>query len=135
VVPWGASPKRSEITLFAASIISKEGDMLPLTKQERRVILFLMVVVLSGTGINYVRKQSVFLRTIFCINASCGKVNINTADKEMLKEIPGIGDTLAQRIIDFRAENGRFEGIDGLRKVKGLNGARYDRIKEAITAE
>jgi competence ComEA-like helix-hairpin-helix protein len=94
-----------------------------------------MVVVLSGTGINYVRKQSAPLRSIFCINASYGKVNINTADKEMLKEIPGIGDTIAQRIIDFRAENGRFVDTDGLRKVKGLNGARYDRIKETITAE
>jgi competence ComEA-like helix-hairpin-helix protein len=94
-----------------------------------------MVVVLSGTGINYVRKQSAPLRAIFCINASYGKININTADKEMLKEIPGIGDTIAQRIIDFRAENGKFEDTDGLRKVKGLSGARHDRIKETITVE
>jgi len=94
-----------------------------------------MIVILSGTTINYVRKQSVSLSAVLCFNDSYGKVNINTADKEMLKEIPGIGDTIAQRIIDFRAENGRFNEIGGLRKVKGLNGARYERIKEAITAE
>jgi competence ComEA-like helix-hairpin-helix protein len=109
--------------------------MLPFTKQERGVILFLMAVILSGTGINYVKKQSDPLRAVFCFNDSYGKININTADKEILKEIPGIGDTLAQRIIDFRGGNGKFEEIEGLRKVKGLNGARYERIKDTITAE
>jgi competence ComEA-like helix-hairpin-helix protein len=109
--------------------------MLPLTKQERRAALFIMVVFLVGTAINYLGKQCAPLRAVFKFDPSYGKININTADKEMLKEIPGIGDTIAQRIINFRAENGRFTEIDMLRRVKGLNGARYERIKDAVFVE
>jgi competence ComEA-like helix-hairpin-helix protein len=109
--------------------------MLPITKQERRVVLFIMVVFLAGTAINYLGKQSVRIRAVFRFDPSYGKIDINCADKEMLKDIPGIGDTLAQRIIDFRAENGRYTQIEELRKVKGLNGSRYDRIKGTIYIE
>jgi competence ComEA-like helix-hairpin-helix protein len=109
--------------------------MIPLTKQERQMAVFLMSVVLAGIGISYVKKQSVPLRAVFCFDQSYGKININDADKEMMKEIPGVGDTIAQRIIDYRGSNGRFGDIEALRNVKGLNGSRFDRIKEAVCVQ
>ncbi|MFA5100389.1 MAG: ComEA family DNA-binding protein [Candidatus Omnitrophota bacterium] len=109
--------------------------MISLTRQERRVVLFLMIVVLSGTAIDYVRKQCAPLRAAFCLEESYGKININSADKEAMKEISGIGDTIAQRIIDYRRANGPFDDIEDLRNVKGLEGSRYERIKEAICVE
>jgi competence ComEA-like helix-hairpin-helix protein len=109
--------------------------ILPLTKQERRVVLFLVIVILSGTGIDYARKQCAPLRAAFCFDPSYGKININTADKEMMKDIPGIGDIIAQRIIEYRGVNGPFDSIGALRKVKGLAGSRYGRIKEMICVE
>lgn len=60
------------------------------------------------------------------------KVNINLADKSALKEIPGIGDKMAERIIACRDQNGRFSAIDDLRKVKGLGKAKLNKIKEFI---
>lgn len=109
--------------------------MLPLTKQERRVVMFLMIVILSGTGIDYARKQCVPVRTAFCLDPSYGKININAADKEAMKDIPGIGDILAQRIIEYRGVNGPFADIEAVRKVKGLAGSRYDLIKTLICVE
>ncbi|MCU0651091.1 MAG: helix-hairpin-helix domain-containing protein [Candidatus Omnitrophica bacterium] len=109
--------------------------MLALTKQEREVALFIIVVFLAGTAINYIGKQSASMRVVFKFDPSYGKVNINTADKDILKEIPGVGDTLAQRIIDFRAENGRFAQIDDLSKIKGFKGARFERVKDSISVE
>ena len=109
--------------------------MLPLTRQERQMAVFLMSVVLAGVGISYMKKQSMLLRAVFCFDQAYGKVNINVADKEMMKDIPGVGDTIAQRIIDYRGTNGQFCDIESLRNVKGLNGSRFDKIKEAVCVE
>ena len=45
-----------------------------------------------------------------------GQININTADKELLKTLDGIGENIAQRIIDYRTENGGFENIEDIMK-------------------
>lgn len=61
------------------------------------------------------------------------KVNINTADKEVLAELDGIGDTIAQRIIDYRNENGGFKSTDDLMNVNGIGKQKYELIKDSIT--
>lgn len=61
------------------------------------------------------------------------KVNINTADKEALAELDGIGDTIAQRIIDYRNENGGFKSTDDLMNVNGIGKQKYELIKDSIT--
>jgi len=98
-------------------------------------VLFLTVVLLSGLGIDYARKRCAPLRATLCLDTSYGKININAADKEIMTEIPGIGNIIAQRIIEYRGVNGPFSDIETLRKVKGLSGSRYDRIKGTICVE
>ncbi|HOU35649.1 MAG TPA: ComEA family DNA-binding protein [Candidatus Omnitrophota bacterium] len=109
--------------------------MLPLTRQERRVAVFLFIVILAGAAMNYAQKRSRQLRPVFCFDQSYGKININTADAEMLREIPGVGRAIAQRIIDHRMLNGPFMDIEELRRVKGLNGSRFERLKDAVCLE
>lgn len=59
------------------------------------------------------------------------KVNINTASKEKLEALPGIGPDKAQAIIDGRP----YKKTDDLMKVKGIKGGTYDKIKEHIMVE
>ena len=61
------------------------------------------------------------------------KVNINTATQDELDSLPGIGPSLAERIINYREENGNFKSTDELQNVKGIGDAKYADIKDRIT--
>ena len=60
-------------------------------------------------------------------------VNINTASKKELDALPGIGETLAQRIIDYRSANGPFSTVDELTKVKGIGVKTLEKLKPYAT--
>jgi len=63
-------------------------------------------------------------------------ININTASAAELDTLPKIGPTLAQRIIDYREQNGRFQQIEDITNVTGLGdvgGPTWDKIKDLIT--
>ena len=59
-------------------------------------------------------------------------VNINTAIEQELEKIPGIGSTIAKRIVNYRNENGKYKSIDDLKNVSGIGESKYNKIKEYI---
>lgn len=61
------------------------------------------------------------------------KVNINTASKENLMSLSGIGEAKAQKIIDYRNENGLFTSIEQIKNVNGISEKVFEQIKEFIT--
>lgn len=61
------------------------------------------------------------------------RININTADLELLITLPGIGDILAQRIIDYRAEYGSFLATEDIMNVSGIKESIYEQVKDLIT--
>jgi competence protein ComEA len=60
-------------------------------------------------------------------------VNINTATKEELSTLQGIGEKRAQDIIDYRTKNGPFKSIDDLEKVPGIGPGRMKQIRSQIS--
>lgn len=60
-------------------------------------------------------------------------VNINTATIDELQEIPGIGESTAQKIITYRKENGKFTKIEDLKNVSGIGEAKFNQMKEYIS--
>ena len=61
------------------------------------------------------------------------KININTASKEELMTLSGIGEVIAQRIIDYREEHGKFNAVEEIKNVTGIGEARFNNIKDQIT--
>ena len=62
-----------------------------------------------------------------------GLVNVNSAIATELEELPGIGEVIAQRIIDYRTENGPFATVDELLDVSGIGDATLESIRELVT--
>jgi len=62
-------------------------------------------------------------------------ININTASKEMLMQLPGIGEEYAERIILFREDHGPFESVEQLVKVRGIGKKSLERIRPYLTVD
>ena len=60
-------------------------------------------------------------------------VNLNTATRDELVALPGIGPAKAQAILDYRAQHGGFRSIDELKEVKGIGAKRYEKLKAELT--
>ncbi len=61
------------------------------------------------------------------------KIDLNRAEAWLLEALPGIGETRAQAIINYRHQNGPFNNINELIKVEGIGTATYEKIKDLIT--
>ncbi|GAA2625467.1 hypothetical protein GCM10010399_66120 [Dactylosporangium fulvum] len=65
--------------------------------------------------------------------AGPGLVNLNTASTTELQTLPGIGEVLAQRIVEYRDAHGGFRAVADLRKVEGIGDAKFQQLKDRVT--
>lgn len=114
--------------------------MFCITHQERKVLLFIGFLILIGsllriyqinTSRDAARKEPGTYRDL----AERGgfSVNINKASPKEMEGVPGIGGVIARRIEEYRSQNGRFENLEDLKKVKGIGDKKADKIKSYIT--
>jgi len=85
----------------------------------------------GGTADNYDSSQ--FELIVIQPNEATQKIDINRADAWLLKALPGVGETKAQAIIEYRTENGLFRNINELLNVEGIGQGVFNSIKDLIT--
>ena len=117
-----------------------------MSTKEKIIIIFLVSAAIAGTGIAYLNKlphEKIRVEPISYDKASeeaCLAIlqkriiNINTAGPEALTSIPGIGPSLARRIIEYRQKNGPFTSAEGLIKVRGIGPKKFQSLKQYIRA-
>ncbi len=65
-----------------------------------------------------------------------GKINLNTATAQQLSDgLKGVGDALAQRIVAYREQHGKFRSVDELKNVSGIGEKKLEAIRGSITVE
>lgn len=80
------------------------------------------------------KKLTLALLICFALSGlAAAAVNINTATKEELMTLKGVGDKRAQEIIDYRKKNGNFKSIDDLEKVPGIGPGLMKQIRSEVT--
>ena len=62
-----------------------------------------------------------------------GRININTASKEELMTLPGVGESKANGIVEYRSSNGKFKALEELMNVEGIKDGVFNKIKDKIT--
>lgn len=135
-------------------VFARLNSFFSLTKQERTVVIFLVVSLLVGNSVLFLkRRRRYFAKEIvtserLALDELIEKSNslrkagreylqmdINVATVEELVLLPGIGRATARKIIDYRNRFGLFSTPEDIMKVKGIGRRKYHNIRESITVK
>ena len=117
-----------------------------------KAVTFLVILILAGTGFWGLRRfaPAMFLgkpdliavpneeqrqATEPLVPDKPALLNINTASAEELQTLPNIGERMAQRIVDYRTQHGKFDRVDALQNVKGIGAKTLEKLRPFIDAK
>ncbi len=89
------------------------------TKRFFATTLAVAIAVIAAAGTTYAAPQA--------------KVDINAASVEQLKELPGVGNALATRIVEYRESSGGFQSPEELMNVKGIGEKSFLKLRDHIS--
>ncbi len=102
----------------------KDGQKIYIPNKEDKENIEDLNIISEDPGINVIEEVDE--------TENLGIVNINTANKEQLQNLPGIGESTANKIITYREENGKFKTIEDIKNVSGIGDAKFETIKKYI---
>ena len=79
------------------------------------------------------KRLSLALAFALFSGAALAAINLNTATKDELVALPGIGPAKAQAILDYRSAHGAFKSVEEVKDVKGIGAKRFEKIKGELT--
>lgn len=91
----------------------------------------------SGTGEEINTNTYNYVESVYSSSSvsTSAKININTANANMLQTLTGIGPVLSERIIEYRKQNGLFGVIDDIKDVSGIAEKKFEGIKDLICVQ
>lgn len=138
----------------------KRIDFFSFTPQETKAIIFLIVILLIGSGVTLYKKYHPDFAPELLLNENRNtekkvlgpakssnvpenislkitdkKINLNRATLRELDSLPGIGEELGKRILAYRESKGNFSSIEELKKIKGIGQKTFEKLKNLVTIE
>ena len=109
--------------------------MFNFTNQERKAILFILGLALSGLVLNNLIKVNARLKTIVYPAMQLAKLDLNKISLAELVSTKHVSLELAQRILEYRNLHRKFNSLEELKEVKGIGNQRYEKLKELFFVE
>lgn len=122
----GGENKNADLSQVNLAYVLSDGQKVYIPTKNEKIQDF---IVEAGTGSSTIQANNEKNTT----TEKSSKVNINTANEKELDSLPGIGPAIAQRIVDYRTENGNFNNIEDIKDVRGIGDSKYQEIKDNIT--
>lgn len=138
----------------------KRIDFFSFTPQEAKAIIFLIVILLIGSGVTLYKKyhpdfapelllkenrntekkvlepaKSSNVPENISLKITDKKINLNRATLRELDSLPGIGKELGKRILAYRESNGNFSSIEELKKINGIGQKTFEKLKNLVTVD
>ena len=138
----------------------KGMDFFSFTPQESKAVIFLVVILLIGSGVTLYKKyhpdfapelllkenrntekkvlepaKSSNVPENMSLKIADKKINLNRATLRELNSLPGIGEELGKRILAYRESKGYFSSIEELTKIKGIGPKTFEKLKNLVTIE
>lgn len=138
----------------------KRIDFFSFTPQETKAVIFLIVILLIGSGVTLYKKyhpdfapelllkenrntekkvlepaKSSNVPENISLKITDKKINLNRATLRELDSLPGIGEELGKRILAYRESKGNFSSIEELKKIKGIGQKTFEKLKNLVTIE
>lgn len=120
----GGLTEKANITNINLAYIIEDGQKITIPSKEQDTQEYILKE--SGEGI---MEENSKTNTASTKNTT---VNINKASKEELQTLQGIGESTAQKIIDYREQNGNFKQIEDIKNVPGIGDSKFEAIKGSI---
>ena len=121
----GGETKEADLTQINLAYVLQDGEKIYVPNKKEKITEYIT----KENGNNLITEGN---NTSNNLKGENDKVNINTANLNELDSLPGIGPSTAQKIIDYREENGNFKKIEELQNVKGIGDAKFEEIKDKI---
>jgi len=109
-------------------------NLAALLKDGQKIIVPYKTYSETGEEINtntYNNVESMYSSSV----STSAKININTANANMLQTLPGIGPVISEKIIEYRNQNGLFGVIDDIKDVSGIGEKKFEGIKDLICVQ
>lgn len=108
--------------------------MMSLTAQERKVLFFLCLLLALGLFLTHFHKRSSGSSCLIDIYNSqeATRLDLNQATFPDLVALPGIGERTAEAILKVRSLKGRFNSLEELTQIKGINAKKLDALKKYL---
>ena len=122
----GGPTAKADLGKVNLAYIIEDGQRIYIPSIDEKVDTYILdksgdtEIVISGSGNKNTHKEEKVM------------ININTANEEELQKLPGVGSSIAIRIVQYRKENGKFNKIEDIKNISGIGDSKFDKIKNNI---